>query len=371
MLAGAAFVALVAGLASGSGWDREPQAPGSTAEDPTPRERRVARAVDRLSLRRQVGQVTVSSFPAGPLPDYVRRRLRSGETAGVILFGFNAGTPAEWRGITRAVQRSARGGALVAVDQEGGAIRTVDWAGPVAGQPAQGDAPAVRRAARAAARQLRGAGVNVNLAPVADVPSGASVMGSRAFAGDVQGIADRAGAAIRGMRDGCVAATAKHFPGFGAATVNTDDGSATIGASEATIGSRELAPFRAAVGEQVPLVMLAHALYPALDARRIASQSPRIVRGLLRRELGFDGVIVTDSIEAQAVLDRSGVARAAERSIQAGADLILMTGSASWNQVHPWLLAKARRSPAFRARIRAAAARVLALKRSLGLRLPG
>jgi beta-N-acetylhexosaminidase len=316
-----------------------------------------------------VGQVTISSFPDGSVPGYVRRRLRARETAGVILFGFNAGTRGQWRRLTRSLQRPARGHALVMVDQEGGEIRALRWAGPVAGQPAHGDPAAVRRTARAAARRLAGAGVNVNLAPVADVPAGpAPVMGFRAFSGDAAGIAARTRAAIEGMRQGGLAATAKHFPGLGRAQVNTDDASATVrGGLRA-----DLIPFRAAVEAGVPLVMLSHALYPAIDARRIASQSPAIVTGLLRRELGYEGVIVTDSIEAQAVLDRSGVGRAAERSIRAGADLILMTGSASWNAVHGWLLRRARASAPFRERIRRSAARVLALKELIrGLTPPG
>jgi beta-N-acetylhexosaminidase len=209
--------------------------------------------------------------------------------------------------------------------------------------------------------------VNVNLAPVADVPAGpAPVMGVRAFAGDAPGIAARTRASIRGMRAARVAPTAKHFPGLGRAQVNTDDAPATVRGELAL----DLVPLRAAVEERVPLVMLSHALYPALDPRRIASQSEPIVTGLLRRELGYEGVVVTDSLEAQAVLERSGVARAAERSIRAGADLVLMTGSASWTQVHPWLLERARRSKPFSERIRRSAARVLALKRSLGLRVP-
>jgi beta-N-acetylhexosaminidase len=142
--------------------------------------------------------------------------------------------------------------------------------------------------------------------------------------------------------------------------VNTDDGSAT--------SSPDLAPFRAAIGVDVPLIMVSHALYPALDENRIASQSKRIVTGLLRRKLGYDGIVVTDSIEAQAVLDRSGVATAAVRSISAGVDVILTTGSASWNAIYPRLLEEARGSRSFRARVRASAARVLELKRWLGLR---
>ena len=341
----AALAAFAAGLAAGAGGDDR-----SEAHSPiTP----AVEAVDKLNLRQQVGQVVVSSFPDSAPPPYIRRRLRANETAGVILFGFNASGRDSWRTLTRRIQRSARGRALVMVDQEGGEIRTVEWAGPVAGQPAQSDAG---RSARAAARQLSSIGINVNLAPVADLPGG-PVMGFRAFSGDV---AARTRAAVEGMRAAAVAATPKHFPGLGSATVNTDDGSATVtGWSE-----RDLAPYR---GTEAPLVMLSHAVYPAIDGQRIASQSPRIVTGLLRERLGYEGVIVTDSIEAQAVLDRSGVARAAERSIRAGADLVLCTGSASWNLVHPWLLRRARSSPRFRERIRRAAARVLALKEGLGL----
>jgi beta-N-acetylhexosaminidase len=323
-------------------------------------------AVDRLTLRQQVGQLTISTFPDRHMPAYIRRRLAARETAGVILFARNAETPSDWRGLTRALQRAAGGSALVMVDQEGGDVRTVEWAGPVAAQGAQGDPAAVRSAAAAAARQLRGVGVNVDLAPVADVPVGAApVIGSRAYAGDAREIAARTRASVAGLRSGRVAATAKHFPGLGRAAVNTDDASVVV---DGSLGG-DLVPFRAAVGSRVPLVMLSHALYPAVDPERIASQSARIATGLLRGRLGFDGVVITDSIEAQAVLDRGGVPEAAERSIAAGADLILTTGSASWNAIQPRLLARARRSSAFRQRVRRSAARVLALKERLGLRL--
>ena len=321
--------------------------------------------VDRLSLRQQVGQLLVSSFDETAMPDYIRRRLRARETAGVILFGRNGGGESQWRRLTSSLQRAAGGDALIMVDQEGGQVRTVSFAGPADGQPFQGDPAAVRGAARDAAEQLRSVGVNVNLAPVADVPTGGGAMGGRAFAGDAAEVAASTRASIGAMRDARVAATAKHFPGLGAAAVNTDDASSTVDVSRATMEDRELAPFRAAVAETVPLVMISHALYPALDGERIASQSKAIVTGLLRGALGFDGVTVTDSIEAQAVLDRSGIATAAERSLEAGVDLILLTGSASWKEVFPRLLGRARESAAFRERVRESAARVLALKRLL------
>jgi len=348
----AAVVALVTGLVAGSGGDGEKPTSGA---EPSKAQRELA-AVDRLTLRQQVGQLIVSTFPGGRPPAYIRRRLRARETAGVILFGSNAATRPEWLQLTRAIQRNAGGGALVLVDQEGGEIRSVPWAGPPLSQPLQGTTDQVRTAARDAARQLHGAGVNVNLAPVADLP-GTAVMAGRAFAEDVPA---RTQAAVEGMRAGGVAATAKHSPGLGQAQVNTDDGSTT--------SAPDLAPFRAAIAADVPLIMLSHASYPALDARRIASQSPAIATGLLRGRLGYDGVVVTDSLEAQAVLDRSNIAVAAERSIRAGADLVLTTGSASWNDVFPRLLARARSSKAFRERVRRSAARVLELKRALGLR---
>jgi beta-N-acetylhexosaminidase len=366
-LIGAALGALILGAAVGSGDEKGSEGDAAAQVAQQERDLEAAReAVDRLTLRQQVGQVTISSFPGTTRPEYMRRRLRARETAGAILFGAtNGGDAAHWRRLTRSLQQAGHGRALVMVDQEGGDIRTVAHVGPEAGQPFQGAPAQVRRIAGSTGRGLANAGVNVNLAPVADVARAGSVVATRSFAGDERGVAARTRAAIRGMREGGgtggVAATAKHFPGLGAATVNTDDGPATIHGPV----TRDLVPFRAAITEGVPLVMLSHAAYPALDPNRIASQSRPIVTGLLRRKLGFDGVIVTDSLEAAAVLARSGIATAAERSIRAGADLILMTGSGSWNVVYPRLLKEARRDPAFRKRIRDAAARVLALKKQL------
>jgi beta-N-acetylhexosaminidase len=357
----AAGLALVAGVGVGAGSGDGGGPTRAGAQEEQRAQQAALRQVDRLTLRQRVGQVTVSAFPGTAPPSYIRRRLRARETAGVILFEGNGGDRAQWRRLTRALQGAAGGRALVMVDQEGGEIRTVADVGPLSGQPFQGPPRSVRRAARGAGRGLHAVGINVNLAPVADVPRAGSVMATRSFAGDERGIAARTRASIRGLRDAGVAATVKHFPGLGGATVNTDDGPATV---EVPL-DRDLVPFRAAVEEGVPLVMLSHASYPELDSRRIASQSRPIVTGLLRERLGFDGVVVTDSLEADAVLARSGVAVAAERSIRAGADLILMTGSASWNDVFPHLLAEARRDPALRARIRASAARVLALKDQL------
>jgi beta-N-acetylhexosaminidase len=138
----------------------------------------------------------------------------------------------------------------------------------------------------------------------------------------------------------------------------------TIDASRRDLDSG-MPPFVAAIQARIPLVMASHALYPALDPRHIASQSAAVLERLLRGRLGFQGAIVTDSIEAEAVLRRSTVAVAAERSIEAGADLILMTGKGSWIRIYPHLLARARRDPVFRAKVQRSMKRVLALKRRI------
>ncbi|MGI8511920.1 MAG: glycoside hydrolase family 3 N-terminal domain-containing protein [Solirubrobacteraceae bacterium] len=357
-----AVAALVAGLASGGGSssdDAQERSPSSPAADRPQREA----PVDRLTLEQQVGQVLVSAFPGSSAPAYLRRRLRAGQLAGVVLFGENVTTARELIGLTRAIQDSAGGGALVAADQEGGDIRIVRFAGPAEPQSGTGGAEAARSRARAAARGLRGVGVNVTLAPVADVARGGALAG-RSFPGDPAAVSRIAAAAVRGWAAGRVAATAKHFPGLGGARSNTDDAEVAI---PGRLGA-DLAPFRAAIAAGAPIVMAGHALYPAYDRRRIASQSPAILGDLLRRRLRFRGAVVTDSIEARAVLARSSVQQGAERSVAAGADLVLMTGSGSWKLVYPRLLRRARASKRFRARVRAAAARVLALKQRLGLR---
>ena len=292
-------------------------------------------------MREQLGSLLVSSFEGTTLPDYMQRRLRNGETVGAVLFGPNVSTPAGTRRLTEGIQDAAGGDALIATDQEGGDVRQIPFADT--------------------AEELAATGVNVNLAPVADVAAPGAVMAGRTFDTDVAG---NVVAASDELEAAGVMATVKHFPGFGRATENTDDAPVTIDASRPELET-DLEPFSAAIDAGVPLVMASHALYPALDPEYIASQSPAILQGLLRDELGFDGVVITDSLEAEAVLARSSVEVAAERSLAAGADLLLMTGRGSWIHVFPHLLQRARKSPSLRARIAESAARVQALKKSL------
>ena len=324
----------------------------------------------KLPLEHQVGQLLVMSFDGTEVPAYITRRLRSGQGTGVILFAKNARDAATLRGITKALQRASGNSALIATDQEGGQIRSVPFAAPQASPATITSPKAAAENARAGAQDLKAAGINVNLAPVADVADGiGSVLAGRAYPGGADEVAPLVRAAVRAHQRERVAATVKHFPGLGRAGANTDDEPVTLETPAREL-ERDLVPFREAIRAGVPLVMSSHALYTALDRDRIASQSEAVLGDLLRGEMGFKGVVVTDSIEAQAVLARSGVAEAAERSVEAGTDLVLMTGSGSWNDVQPRLLRRARRDPAFRRKIERAAGRVVALKRTLGLAKP-
>jgi beta-N-acetylhexosaminidase len=300
----------------------------------------------------------------------MRQRLAKRELGGVVLFGYNVTSRPQVTALDAHVQRAARGDALIALDQEGGQVRRFSWASPLRDGFQQSTAAIAFNSARSASKDLRAAGANVNLAPVADVAlSAQSEMRRRAFPGSAAHVAQLLRASLRGYRGSGVAPTVKHFPGFGAARANTDDAVVRIDRSRAQMNATELKPFKAAIAAEVPLLMVAHALYPAYDSKHIASQSPAILQTLLREELGYKGVVITDSMEARAVLARSDVATAAERSIRAGADIVLLSGSTSYGPVFNRLLARARSDETFRARVAESYARVRALK--CGLRKPG
>ncbi|HSD78894.1 MAG TPA: glycoside hydrolase family 3 N-terminal domain-containing protein, partial [Solirubrobacteraceae bacterium] len=176
----------------------------------------------------------------------------------------------------------------------------------------------------ATARTLRAAGANVALAPVLDVarPGGAIEREGRALGATAGAVARVGTAFVAGLQDGAVAATAKHFPGFGAATLNTDDGAAVVGLPASTLRRVDAAPFAAAVRRGVRMVMLASATYPALSPLP-AALSARVVRGELRRRLGFAGVTVSDDLETPAFARFGGAPGAAVRAARAGVDVLL------------------------------------------------
>jgi beta-N-acetylhexosaminidase len=301
---------------------RSSVAPGAT----------VAAAAPVPTTRELVGQrLMVAMRGTRPSPALLAR-VRRGEIGGVILFGTNISSPSQLRALTGELQSAARASGrpplLIATDQEGGRVRRVRWAGPVQSAPELGGSSAeqIRRQALLAGRVLRTDGLNVDLAPVVDVPGAGSFMAAddRTF-GATGAVVGRAVTAFaRGLADAGVAATAKHFPGIGRATSNTDSSLVEIRASRVALDS-DLAPFRAAIAAGVPIVMISNASYPALDSKP-APWSPRI-QSLLRNELGFEGVTVTDALDGAAATRRRTLPAVAVLSAQAGVDILLFSGS--------------------------------------------
>jgi beta-N-acetylhexosaminidase len=314
----------------------------------------------------------IFAFSGTAPPPSLVTRIRRGEAAGVILFGANVRDAAGVRRLTRRLQAiprppGLRAPLLVMVDQEGGEVRRLP-SPPEASAAAMGGAStaAVRDAGRATGRALRAVGVNVDLAPVADLslPGGFIAAQARGFAARPAGVERAARAFAAGLASTGVAAAAKHFPGLGAAEETTDRGPVRIPLSREALRVHER-PFASLVRAGVPLVMLSTASYPAIDDRP-AALSAAVVRGELRDRLGFRGVTITDALDTPGLTGRGGTAAVAVRAAAAGADLLLYAGGAASERAADSLAAaiaagRLRREPA-----EAAVARVLALRRGLG-----
>jgi beta-N-acetylhexosaminidase len=367
-LSAAGAAALAVGAVTGgcgggrAGEDDRSRVTAGAKRATTARPRRPARSAathDRQDPVRLAGSVVLLRFTGPRAPAYVLRALRGGRAAGVTLFADNVVSPAQVRALTATLQRAAGGDALIATDQEGGSVRQVPFAASPTAPPSLASPAAAEAAGRATAHDLRSLGINVNLAPVADLADGRVARG-RAFGGEPGAVARLVAATVRGARAGGVAPTAKHFPGLAGAEQNTDDASVTIDRPSAP----GLRPFRAAAQAGVPLVMVGHAVYPGIDPGHIASQSPAVLR-LLRRRVGFTGVAVTDSLEAEAVVSRSPVDVAALRSLRAGVDLLLTTGQGSHLRILRRLATAIAASQPVRERADQAARRVAALRARL------
>lgn len=329
-------------------------------------------ATPASSLEQLVGQRLIVAMRGTAPSEALLARVREGHVGGVILFGANVRSVGQVRSLTQALRAAARSGdqlaPLILVDQEGGATRRLLWAPPRRPAALLGRLTPVRvrAAGKATAAALRTVGVNVDLAPVADVPS---VSGSfiaaqaRAFSTDPARVASLAAAFTQGLADGGIAATAKHFPGLGRARVSTDVAAVTVGASLDQLDV-DLLPYRRLIAAGVPLVMLSNAAYAALDAKP-AAWSPA-VETLLRRTLGFTGVTITDALDAVAPTHGRSVRSAAVLAAQAGVDLLLVAGSeAESDAVYRRLVDAAEAGKIPRPGLERSFARILALKRTL------
>jgi beta-N-acetylhexosaminidase len=291
-------------------------------------------------------------------------RVRAGQVGGVILFGRNTAHVAQ---TIAELQDAAKAGGnpplLVAVDQEGGAVQRLP--GPPDVSPASmGTADNARAEGEAAGAYLRRLGIDVDLAPVLDTPYGpASWLGTRAFSRDPRVNASLGPAFVAGLQSAGVAATAKHFPGLGTARSTTDTSDVVLAASKQSLEAR-LLPFRAAIDGGVDLVMVSNAGYTALDPTGAPAVLSRpIVAGLLRGQLGFRGVVISDALEAPGPSSRPASPLTASAI---GVDVLLYVHEATSQAAYSKLLAGAQAGFVPRSALLASWRRIQALKLRLG-----
>ncbi|MFU8875163.1 glycoside hydrolase family 3 protein [Micromonospora sp. SL4-19] len=264
-------------------------------------------------------------------PPWVRRWLGEG-LGSVVLFARNVVDHDQVAALTASL-RAERPDVIVAIDEEAGDVTRIESARGSSrpGNFALGavdDEGLTEEVARDLGAELAALGVTLNYAPDADVNSNPAnpVIGVRSFGADPALVARHTAAWVRGLQAGGVAACAKHFPGHGDTRVDSHHDLPLIAGDRARLAAVELAPFRAAVAAGVQAVMTGHLLVPALDPELPATLSPRILGGVLRDELGFHGVVVSDAVEMRAVTDRYGFPGAAVRALAAGADAICVGG---------------------------------------------
>ena len=279
------------------------------------------------------GRRMVVGFPGTSAPAPLLREVARGHVAGVILFSRNVRSRAQVRALVRRLQGARPRGApplIVAIDQEGGFVKRLPGAPSrsAAELGTSGDPDLARREGRATARNLRGVGVNVNLAPVLDVgrPGGSMRRLRRSYGARPRRVVRIGGAFADGLRAGGVAPTGKHFPGLGAARGDQDRVVNTIRLSRSRLRGTDERPYRR-LGPRLPLVMVGSAIYPALHPGRPALFSRRIATRELRGVAGYRGVSISDDLEVPSMRSYGSAAARARACARAGVDVLLLAQS--------------------------------------------
>lgn len=313
-------------------------AESSRSSEETPEETRAEaeetteEAESRLSVRDAVGQMFMVGMDGTEPNYYIEKMVRERNVGGVLLLGHNMESEEQTKALTDSLQRLSVETEpaiplFVAVDHEGGEVQSAPWvsaqpsAAEVGGRADPGEA---RRISESIGRELGRGGVNTDLAPAVDTGSGAAI-GSRSYGDDPALVALMGAASIEGFERAGVVSSAKHFPNHGPALEDSHVARPVVDHDMQTVLQSDLPPFRTAVEAGAPMVMVGHLVYPALDPERPASLSPAAI-ALLREELGFDGVIVTDDLIMEGARRGGTTAEAALLAVEAGADLLIVSG---------------------------------------------
>ena len=288
-----------------------------------------------LDLKQKIGQMLVFGWQGATdeenytVSEHGRTLIDEFQVGGIALFARNISTPEQVAATVNEFQSRSGIPLLVVADQEGGMVAR--FKAPFAVFPgnmalgATGSPDYCKRAAQAIAKQLAAVGVNVNFAPCVDVNINPEnpIIGVRSFGESPEMVAQLGAAAIEGFQMEGIMASAKHFPGHGDTSTDTHFSLPIIPYDRKRLDLVELVPFRAAIRIGVASVMTSHIIFPALDPELPATLSARIINGLLREEMGYDGLVVTDCLEMKAITDNYGAANSAILAVKAGADILL------------------------------------------------
>ncbi len=286
-----------------------------------------------LATRRDIGQFLIGSMPGAAIPVELRSLAKEFDLGGVILFGRNIETPEQVAELSAECEALGRAmPAWVSVDQEGGRVARLKepftrWP-PMAtlGRAGEQADALAARFAKALAEELKAVGITLDYAPVLDIHTNPEnpVIGDRALAGKADDVARLGRVIIRTLQGAGIAACGKHFPGHGDTSTDSHVELPVVEHAPDRLRAIEFEPFRAAVAEHVAFIMTAHVLVRAFDEQTPATLSPAIVQRLLRDELKYDGVILSDDLEMKAVSSQYAVPDSAVEAIRAGCDAVLV-----------------------------------------------
>lgn len=293
--------------------------------------------VTSMTLEEKIGQMMMVGYEGlEPSPE-ITSAIQEKHIGAVILFGRNIDTHEQVTASnaamqTLAVQAKAPAKLMIAIDQEGGATRRFTDIGPYYSEPMIGEmggeaaSAAAQQQASSAARDLKKLGFNTNLAPDVDVSDGwGSIMDGRSFGTDSEVVTELGGMAVKGYNNATTISCPKHFPGHGSADGDSEETLPTVDLSLEAIEQSELPPFKKVIEVGAPMIMVAHLSVPALDATGTpASLSKPIVTDLLRKNMGFTGVIISDDLEMGAITGSMAVGDAAVAAVTAGNDMIIV-----------------------------------------------
>jgi beta-N-acetylhexosaminidase len=286
-----------------------------------------------VALHRHIGQLAVVGFAGTTLPEDLRALAREFDLGGVILFARNVESPEQVAGIAQQARQLAQElPPWVGVDQEGGRVARLrrpltEWP-PMVTLGRADDEALARRFAAALARELLAVGMSIDFAPVLDVLTNPKnpAIGDRALGERPEAVARLGAAIVEALQGSGIAACGKHFPGHGDTGVDSHLDLPLVEHPPDRLRAVDLVPFRAVIAAGVTAIMTAHLLVPALDEANPATLSPRIVNGLLRGELGFDGLVFTDDLDMKAISGRLTRERAVVSALGAGCDVVLLCG---------------------------------------------